>query len=144
MNVLDPAYCRHSMMDPKILRIEKTYYSANWPLPADEYLSVIPTFNPSKYMPGKPYPDNKFTYPVFYRSFNKSYYSLSIWNGVRKSGWMAIANKVPALKKAIMENQMTIKYHVEIPEHYFKKRYPIAGLYQRPALKLPFSVKSMS
>jgi hypothetical protein len=124
MNVLDPAYCRHSMMDPKILRIEKTYYSANWPLPGDEYLSEIPTFNPSKYVPGKAYPDSKFTYPVFYRSFNKSYYSLSIWNGVRKSGWLGIANKVPALKSAIMANQMTIKYHVEIPEQYFKKRYP--------------------
>ncbi len=125
-SILDPAYCRHSMMDLKVLRIEKTFYSANWPLPSEEYLTAIPTFNPAKYEPGKPYPDSKFTYPVFYRSFNKSYYSLSIWNGVRQSGWMAIANKVPALKKAIMENQMTIKYHVEIPDHYFAKRYPIS------------------
>ncbi|MBN1546857.1 MAG: hypothetical protein JW902_09375 [Syntrophaceae bacterium] len=124
VSVMDPAYCRHSRMNPKAIRIEKTYYSADWPNPGEEYLSVIPTFNPNKFMPGKAYPDPKFTYPVFYRSFNKSYYHLAIWNGVRQSGWLSIANKVPALKKAIMKNQMTIKYHVEIPDQYFQKRYP--------------------
>lgn len=126
VNILDSAYCRHSKMDPKNFRIAKTFYSADWPNPSSDYFSVIPTFDPRKYEKGKAYPDGKFTYPVFYRSFNKSYYHLAIWNGVRKSGWMSIANKVPALKKAIMENQMTIKYHVEIPELYFRKRYPDA------------------
>lgn len=124
VNVLDPAYCRHSRMNTSNKRIEFTYYSSDWPSPGSDYLSKIKTFDPSKYQEGKPYPDPKFTYPVFYRSFNKSYYYLAIWNGVRSNGWLSISNKVPALKKAIMENQMTIKYHVEIPDTYFKKRYP--------------------
>jgi len=124
--ILDAAYCRHSKLSPKSFRIDKTFYSAQWPSPSQDYYAVIPTFDPLKFEQGRPYKDPKFTYPVYYRSFNKSYYHLSVWNGVRKSGWMSIANKVPALKKAIMENQMTIKYHVEIPDQYFAKRYPPA------------------
>jgi hypothetical protein len=68
-------------------------------------------YDPFKY-DGKRYQDPQFAYPVFYRSFNKSYYHLSVWNGIRQSGWLGIANKVPQLKQVIMKNQMTIKYRV--------------------------------
>jgi hypothetical protein len=87
-------------------------------------MNTIPMWNPSSWDAGKPYPDGKFIYPCFYRSFNKSYYHLAVWNGIRTSGWLDIANKVPKLKQAIMKNQMTIKYHIVIPDDYFTQRYP--------------------
>lgn len=86
-------------------------------------MAKIPMYDPAKLRDGK-YADPNFIYPVFYKSFNKSYYHLAVWNGVRQGGWLDIANNVPTLKKAIMENQMTIKYHIEIPHEYFAKRYP--------------------
>jgi len=125
--VKDPAYSRNGKMDPKSPRIPFLFYSAQWadgnPNEDDGSLVKIPMFHPDKY-DGSKYKDPKFAYPVFYRSFNKSYYHLSVWNGLRTGGWMAIANMVPELKKAIMKNQMTIKYHIEIPDDYFSNRYP--------------------
>jgi len=125
--VKDPAYCRNGRMDPRTGRIPNLFYSAQWAdgTPSEEtgILYKIPMYDPLKY-DGKTYRDGKFAYPVYYRSFNKSYYHLSVWNGLRTGGWMAIANMVPALKQAIMKNQMTIKYHIEIPDDYFVNRYP--------------------
>jgi hypothetical protein len=125
--VKDPAYCRHAKMDPlKPSRIPFLFYSAQWdmtPSENDGSLVKIPMYDPARY-DGTRYTDPQFAYPVYYRSFNKSYYHLSVWNGIRESGWLSIANKVPQLKQAIMRNQMTIKYHIEIPDDYFSQRYP--------------------
>lgn len=120
--VKDPCYCRYGVMDDTTGRIEKIFYSANWDKTGGEP-AEIPTYDPSK-VKESGYTDAKFVYPLYYRSFNRSYYHMAIWNSVRANGWMAIANKVPGLKKAIMENQMTIKYHIQIPDDYFTNRYP--------------------
>lgn len=121
----DPAYCRWGVMNKSTGRIENMYYYASWDKgnPADADLQAIPTYNPDQY-DGTKYKPGKFVYPLFYKSFNKSYYHLAIWNGVRENSWMQIANKVPTMKLAIMKNQMTIKYHIEIPNDYFENRYP--------------------
>jgi hypothetical protein len=125
--VKDPAYCRNGKMDTiHPGRIPNLFYSAQWdtiPSETDGSLVKIPMFDPQKY-DGVRYSDPRFAYPVYYRSFNKSYYHLSVWNGIRESGWLNIANKVPRLKQAVMRNQMTIKYHIEIPDDYFVNRYP--------------------
>jgi len=123
--IKDPSYCRISKMNTHG-RIENLFYSARWetsPSADSDYVSKIPFYDPEKY-DGKKYQDPKFAYPLFYRSFNRSYYHRAIWDGVRSSGWMNIANKVPALKLAIMKNQMTLKYHVQIPQDYFDQKYP--------------------
>ena len=134
--IKDPAYCRIARMNDKN-RIADLYYSAQWeymPSVDDEFVDTIPMFDPYKY-DGKTYQDGKFVYPVFYRSFNKSYYHLAIWNSIRTNKWMDIANKVPVLKSAMMKNQMTIKYHIVIPDDYFEKRYksPDFSLEEREA-----------
>lgn len=125
--VKDPSYCRNGKMDPvHPTRIPYLFYSAQWdltPSESDGSLVKIPMYDPENY-DGRRYSDPRFAYPVFYRSFNKSYYHLSVWNGIRESGWLSIANKVPRLKQAVMKNQMTIKYHIEIPDDYFMNRYP--------------------
>lgn len=118
----DPAYSRWAKMN-QTGRIPAMYYSANWPNPSKDEVKRIPTYDPDKYSGGK-YDGTKFAYPVVYKSFNKSYYHLSVWNGVRKGGWISLANKIPELKLAIMKNQMSIKYHVKIPDTYFQRRYP--------------------
>jgi hypothetical protein len=125
--VKDPSYCRNGKMDSvNPTRIPYLFYSAQWdltPSESDGSLVRIPMYDPEKYY-GRRYSDPRFAYPLFYRSFNKSYYHLSVWNGIRESGWLSIANKVPRLKQAVMKNQMTIKYHIEIPDDYFMNRYP--------------------
>lgn len=65
----------------------------------------------------------KFIRPVFYPLLDEAYYPESEWHAILKSGWLDVANSVPALKKALFQNQLTIKYIIEIDEEYFKKIY---------------------
>ena len=123
--VKDPAYCRNAKMDPTN-KIPAMYYSAQWEMnPSFDNVKVVslPMFDQDKYN-GTMYADPQFAMHVFYRSFNKSFYHVPLWNAVRVNKWMYIANSVPGLKAAIMKNQMTIKYHITIPNNYFEEEYP--------------------
>jgi hypothetical protein len=123
--IKDPAYCRLSKMD-NANKIPAVYYSAQWEMnPSFDNVKVVslPMYDASKYN-GLVYADPQFAMHIFYRSFNKSFYHLPLWNAVRVNKWMYIANIVPTLKAAIMRNQMTIKYHIQIPDDYFTNRYP--------------------
>jgi len=125
--VKDPAYCRVAKMDEKN-KIQTMYYSARWEMmPQDDgvFMNDLPFFDPDRY-DGVKYPDGQFALQLSYRSFNKSYYHLPIWTSVRTNKWMSIASSVPVLKAAIMKNQMTIKYHIKIPDDYFTLRFPAA------------------
>ena len=123
--VKDPAYCRLSKMDDND-KIPFVYYSAQWEMtPSWDEVKVkrLPLWDEDRY-DGVKSKDNHFICHVYYRSFNKSYYHIPLWNSVRVNKWMSIASSVPVLKSAIMQNQMTIKYHIQIPDDYFTKRYP--------------------
>ena len=65
----------------------------------------------------------KFIRPVFYPLIDEAFYPKSEWHAVVESGWLDVANSVPALKKAIFQNQMTLKYIIEIDERYFERVY---------------------
>lgn len=65
----------------------------------------------------------KFIRPCFYPLLDEAFYPQSEWHSVFNSGWLEVANSVPALKKAMFENQMTIKYIVEVNELYFINMY---------------------
>lgn len=65
----------------------------------------------------------KFIRPIFYPLIDEAFYPKSEWHAVVESGWLEVANSVPALKKAIFQNQMTLKYIVEIDERYLKALY---------------------
>jgi hypothetical protein len=124
----DPAYCRLSQMNRDTLKIEILYFSAQWRyipnvITNNKVVQLIPMWDPDRY-DGITYPDPKFAIQQTYLSFENSYYSLAGWNGVRVNKWMDIAALVPVMKKAIMQNQVTIKYHVTIPDFYFEKKFP--------------------
>jgi hypothetical protein len=127
--VKDSAYCRVAKMDPKTRKIPYLYYSAQWDLSPDaensEVVEKIPMWDPSKLDPNTGiYPDGKFAIQLTYQTLNSTFYSLAAWNAIRANKWLEISYKVPALKYAIMKNQMTIKYHVQIPDYYFDNKYP--------------------
>jgi hypothetical protein len=61
--------------------------------------------------------------PVNYPSINKTYYQVAEWDGARLSGWVEIACKIPSLLKTLYNKAFSIKYHIEIPESYFEKKY---------------------
>ncbi len=63
--------------------------------------------------------------PVNYPSPNKVYYQLAIWDGARLSGWLEIAKNIPNMIKTMYNNAFNIKYHIQIPETYFERRYGV-------------------
>lgn len=70
-----------------------------------------------------------FIFPVNYPSPNKTYYQLPSWDGCRLGGWIELSAKVPEMLKALYNNAFNLRYHIEIPECYFEKRFG-AGKWQ--------------
>lgn len=79
---------------------------------------------------------NKFIYPLNYPTVGKTYYQVAHWDGLRASGWLEIAEKIPAFKKALLKNQMTIKYLVRIPNNYWASVYKEWDKYTEDQQKL--------
>jgi len=70
----------------------------------------------------------KFIRPIIGYMPATDYYPEAFWHAARKSGWIEIANLIPLVKKAIIQNSMTLKYLVRIPLDYFEKKYPSSKL----------------
>lgn len=65
-----------------------------------------------------------FMYPLRDEWSNNEYYPLPIWWSAYRAGWIGIANKIPTFLLKMYENQITIKWHIQIPYVYWEKRYP--------------------
>ena len=61
--------------------------------------------------------------PVNWPSPNKTYYQVATWDGARLGGWIEIACKIPSMLKTLYEKAFQIKYHIEVPETYFERKY---------------------
>ncbi len=55
---------------------------------------------------------------------NNEYHPLPIWWSAKLAGWIDIAQKVPSFLLKIYENQITLKWHIQIPYAYWEKQYP--------------------
>jgi len=64
-----------------------------------------------------------FIFPVNYPSPNKTYYQLPSWDGCRRGGWIEVSARVPEMMKTYLSNAFNLRYHIEIPEQYFERRY---------------------
>lgn len=65
----------------------------------------------------------KYIYPLSFPTPGSTFYQVVPWDSVRKSGWLEIASLIPKWKKALMTNQLSIKYHIEVPEYYWSWKY---------------------
>lgn len=65
----------------------------------------------------------KFVIPIFFPLLDESFYPIPEWHAIITSGWLEVANSVPKFKLGIFNNQVSIKYLIEIDEEYFKKIY---------------------
>jgi hypothetical protein len=56
------------------------------------------------------------------------YYSKPYWWSIFESGWYDFACAIPAFKKALIKNQMVLKYHVIINVKFWSKLYKQEGI----------------
>lgn len=65
-----------------------------------------------------------FVFPVRDSWSNNDYYGEPIWLPSYVLGWVDIAHMVPMFLKKAYKNQITWKWHVQIPYSYWEKKFP--------------------
>lgn len=122
----EAAFCRWEMMNKSSRKVEHCILSSDWPDFTESNSDKVPTFDVydtyriEKLRAGKAY---KYIYPLSYPTPGKTYYQLATWDALRTSGWLEIAQAIPQWKKALMENQLTIRFHIQIPSYWWKWKY---------------------
>lgn len=130
--MIQPAeFCRWGKMNSKGI-VEKCYLSYNWPdaKPGDGKTKEIAVLDPYYNAAGNLTANlstskniRNFIYPISVPTPGAIYYQLADWNGYRESGWFAFSQAIPLYKKAIIDNQLNVKYHVEISTEFWGHKY---------------------
>lgn len=120
--------CRWARQNPSTGLVDFCYISANWPdaKVTDKTTVTLPVLDPY-YDPATALREttggNNFIYPLSYPTPGKKFYQMAPWNSLRESGVLDIKKAIPKFKKALLDNQLTIKYHIEISDQYWSWKY---------------------
>jgi len=125
-----PEYCRYAQQQ-ETGEIKNVLINANWDTGEQGrdkvYTTRVPMINP--------YNDPvdflrerkqgyKFIYPVNDPSPGTTFYQEAEWHTAIHSGWFDVAQSVPEFKKHLFENQVTIKYMIEVSTWWWNWKYP--------------------
>jgi len=132
INPINARYCRLSVADPKTGVIEKCVVSGKWPdTPGEgEYTvyDVLDEYDPLADLQrrrwGKKTAGKSFIYVIRDSWSNNEYYPEPLWYAAYLAGWVDIALQVPAFLKKAYANQITWKWHIQIPYAFWDKKFP--------------------
>lgn len=131
MNALNAKYCRQSVAN-KAGKSEKLIVSGRWPdIPSkDEYtvLDLLDDYDPLADLQrlkweGKT-KNKSFALAIRDNWSNNEYYSTPIWYASYLAGWIDIAGMIPSFLKKAYTNQITWKWHIQIPYAFWEKQFP--------------------
>jgi len=118
--------CRWGWQNKTTGLVDKCFINANWDNGGTAANSaVLPVIDPY-YDPvggiqaAKGY---NFIYPVSYPDVDNKFYHLVDWHGLRSGKWLKFSLQIPEFKEALMRNQATIKYHLEVSNDYWNWRH---------------------
>ncbi|MGE5318497.1 MAG: hypothetical protein ACM3ME_10920, partial [Chloroflexota bacterium] len=146
----EATFSRFEEMDPQTAKIEHHFYSAKWgtsTLNREKDIDVTTVLDGRwplrdlKIIMGE-LPDDegntenkmkkdgvyRFIIPVNYPTPGRPYYQKPYWFSIFESGWYDFACKIPEFKNALMDNQMQIKYHIELSDDYFPSIFRSEGI----------------
>ena len=131
LNTINAKYARLGIAD-NTGTITKCVSSGKWPdTPSvNEYniFDVLDEYDPSADLQrrkwGNKIKNKSFIYTIKDSWSNNEYYSSPIWYSAFLSGWVDIALSVPLFLKKAYENQITWKWHVQIPYAFWDKKFP--------------------
>lgn len=143
LNVINPMYYRYTA--PDSYGGCKAIISPKWAemhtKPEDDYqaLDVLMDFSPELHAESlrltgrfkKP-----FCYAVRDSWSNNEIYSEPIWLPAYVLGWIDIAHLVPLFLKKAYKNQITWKWHIQIPYSYWDKKFPLSDFADANARKM--------
>lgn len=70
----------------------------------------------------------RYIYPVYMPSPGHPYYSEPEWYSIFRSGWYDHSVLVPELKKAILKNQLGVKFIIYVAQEYFDNICKMEGI----------------
>lgn len=120
---------RYSVLDKVTGYSKYVYLSPNWQYGAttkDPKTIKIPCISPIHFPPEllKERTDSlNYILPISFPT-GKKYYQLATWTSIIVSKWLDLANSIPKFKLALMQNQVTIKYHIQMPDYWMKWKFP--------------------
>lgn len=128
INYHKASHCRFAPIDPKTGRIPYVYISGNFPNVREEDCQKLPVIDMINFADQiqeirSNTKDFKYIMPLFWPDVIMDYYPVAFWDSARESGWLDIAISIPAYKKALFKNQMSLKYDIQIPIEYFEMKY---------------------
>ncbi len=142
----EATFSRWEQMNPDTGLIEHHFYSAKWgetTMPTKDDIDVTPALSPFNTLEdllvrmglspdarGKTHKPRhyRFIIPINMPTPGRNYYQKPYWYSIIESGWLDYSQKIPEFKAALLENQMVIKYHVELSDDYFDKIFKAEGL----------------
>ncbi|RYC69813.1 MULTISPECIES: hypothetical protein [Spirosoma] len=120
------------------------YLNANWPhCTVDDGRTVkINALDPYRWDAVDWLRESSFyncVYPISYPTPGKRFYSLAHHYSLVESGWLDVHLAVPAFKKYLLKNQMSLKYHLKVDKNYWStlwgNDYTAADNAKKQALK---------
>lgn len=131
INSVNAMHCRFTAAN-SMGEIENCLVYGKWPtMPSSKSdYNVIPVL--SEYDPEEDLErlrlDRKikgtFIYPLKDSWSNKDYYPAPSWWPTKEAGWLEIATLIPKFLKKAYENQISWKWHVQIPYTFWDKKFP--------------------
>lgn len=131
INAVNARYCRLSKANNKG-EIEWCVISGKWPdTPSENECEIVPVlseYDPVEHLKrlqlqGKA-AGKKFMYVVMDSWSNNDYYGRPLWYSAHLAGWTYVAAEVPVFLRKAYRNQITWKWHVQIPYSFFDKKFP--------------------
>lgn len=129
---------RISKIDEKTGKSEWHGYSAEWHKGSPEDVIAIPLLDrqcplrdlkirmgklPNKDGKNEVVKERNFVHNIRINTPGRFYYSRPYWWSVFASGWYDFSSAIPVYKKALIKNQMTLRYVVYIKENFWDKLY---------------------
>lgn len=120
--------CRFGAQNKSTGLIDTCYINAQWPdgKPDDAFTKKVPVLD-SYYDPAAQVENLKslnFIYPLSVPTPGNKFYQLADWNSIRESGWLEVSQEIPKFKKAMLKNQMHLKYHIQMSSLYWTMKFP--------------------
>lgn len=116
-------FSRWAMMDKKG-NIPFHYYCGDWESPTKDTVTqskVIDDYDALTNIKSSiALKKQRMIFPIYMPSPGRPYYSRPGWYSLFESGWYDHSVSIPLLKKAIMKNNLGVKYIVYVAEEYFE------------------------
>lgn len=126
----DASECRLGLQNTSGRRkgmIDEVYISADW---RESYSAstaeIVAAVDPYFDVVGQIQQGREFKYvvPSRLQTRGRKYYQRGLIENLKDSGWLNVHKAIPIWKDQVMESQIAIKYHVQVSDSYWNRKYP--------------------